>query len=128
MKLGKKPVADASEERAFRLPQYKIRSAATSFSGSADVAAGLSNPPKVVILRRVLGLEPERRFVAPRCNPSTLSALRLARSLLRLLEAFLKEIRVEETVLSARNWPTHELLYGSLSTYCRTLLLQATRA
>ena len=47
------------------------------------------------------------------------------RNLLRLPEAFLKNIRAEETVLRARYWPSHELLHGSLSTYCRILLLLA---
>ena len=42
-KFGKKPVADASRERAFLWPQRKIRCATISFSGSAEVAAGLSN-------------------------------------------------------------------------------------
>ena len=52
-KFGKKPVADASKERALRLPQRRIHCAATSFSGSAEVAAGLSNPPTLGRVRRV---------------------------------------------------------------------------
>ena len=70
IKFGKKSVADFSKECAFPLPQRKFHCVVISFSGSAEVAAGLSN------LRRVPGLEPECRFLALICDPSILSALR----------------------------------------------------
>ena len=43
IKFGKKSVADFSKECAFLLPQRKIHFALISFSGSVEVAAGLSN-------------------------------------------------------------------------------------
>ena len=43
IKFGKKSVADFSKECAFPLPQRKFHCAVISFSGSAEVAAGLSN-------------------------------------------------------------------------------------
>ena len=45
IKFGKKSVADFSKECACLLPQRKFHCAVISFSGSAEVAAGLSNPP-----------------------------------------------------------------------------------
>ena len=45
IKFGKKSVANFSKECAFLLPQRKMHCAVISFSGSAEVAAGLSNPP-----------------------------------------------------------------------------------
>ena len=44
-KFGKKSVANFSKECAFLLPLRKMHCAIISFSGSAEVAAGLSNPP-----------------------------------------------------------------------------------
>ena len=56
IKFGKKSVANFSKECAFLLPQRKIHCAVISFSGSAEVAAGLSNldqpkpqPPQTVV-------------------------------------------------------------------------------
>ena len=43
IKFGKKSVADFSKECACLLPQRKFYRAIISFSGSAEVAAGLSN-------------------------------------------------------------------------------------
>ena len=43
IQFGKKSVANFSKECAFLLPQRKIDCAIMSFSGSAEVAAGLSN-------------------------------------------------------------------------------------
>ena len=43
IKFGKNSVADFSKECAFLLPQRKIHCAIISFSGSVEVAAGLSN-------------------------------------------------------------------------------------
>ena len=47
IKFGQKSVADFSKECAFLLPQRKVHCVVISFSGSAEVAAGLSNenPP-----------------------------------------------------------------------------------
>ena len=43
IKFGKTSVADFNKESAFLLPTHKIHCAVISFSGSAEVAAGLSN-------------------------------------------------------------------------------------
>ena len=43
IKFGEKSVADFSKECACLLPQRKFHCVVISFSGSAEVAAGLSN-------------------------------------------------------------------------------------
>ena len=60
VKFGKKSVANFSRGCAFLLLQRKIRCVVISFSGSAEVAAGLSNPPT---LRGVWGGVGEIRAV-----------------------------------------------------------------